>query len=821
MQIKQWQRYGVLGAGLGLAFPVLAILLDILVFKKLDLSWASVLEVHRVNPLHFIIDTAPLVLGLAFTLFGLSLNSQEERHLVQGPLKHLSYAHHIALGVVALLGIVGQVLLTQSAQKQTQYYADSQWIIYQMAADTLPQTVLRERLQNLSLSESLIQQILAAPDRTALWPQALKALNTQRDLSSQRSEIIQKTLFILTLVILLFELLLIFGPTLQQANIYLQNRDRSIEKEKTLNQELSQSLENLQHTNQRLQAAQQASQARQTLLQHVERLANVGGYEYDIIQETYNHSDHFYTLLGIPLEETDLRKTLRRVIFAQDLDAMNTWIQEQILAKETSYTFMFRAWVEGQIRTFQDIGVFVYDKQGRASSIVGVIKDITEKEDQRLQRIREQQIMDGLYAYITNPNAVFAHQTQEVLYFATKVLGMEMGVVSRSKPEANVVEILAATPNEDFEAGDTFPYRDTCAALVDAREDILFITDLKDHAQRPSVCYDLLRARAYIGVPVQAGSGTPGTLSFYASSPRTTPPTGFMRNFLFILGQWISGLLQRTDNERRLTKARELAEARAEKIQDSIRYAMRIQSSLIPTEAELQAIFGEAFVMYRPRDGVSGDFYWVKQMREKVFFAVADCTGHGVPGAMVSMMGIVLINELVSMLQIQSPDLILYELHRGIQRLLNQEDDNKSQDGMDIAICLWDKKAQTLAYAGAKTPLVYIQNSQVHTIRGTRRSVGGRERTRGEERLFALHTLPVTQAMSVYLFSDGYPDQFGGSYDQPKKFSQRRLRELFLEVAHLPFAEQKKWVEEQFEEWKTDREVQIDDVLVCGMRLHP
>lgn len=248
----------------------------------------------------------------------------------------------------------------------------------------------------------------------------------------------------------------------------------------------------------------------------------------------------------------------------------------------------------------------------------------------------------------------------------------------------------------------------------------------------------------------------------------------------------------------------------------SISYAQRIQTALLPTEAQLKHYFTDGFIFYRPRDIVSGDFYYLTAVQdeatasEKIIVAAVDCTGHGVPGALMSMIGNSILNQLIDLQGITSPAKILEELNRKVRIMLRQ-DSSDNRDGMDIALCTLDRQAQTLHFAGAKSDLYVIENKNLTIIRGDRCSIGGHQ---FEEKCgFVEHLIPLRQGLKCYLTTDGFKDQFGGAAD--KKFSAQRFRELLLAVHPLPMQQQQEQIGKTFDLWKGNQP-QTDDVLVMG-----
>ncbi|TAG94431.1 MAG: hypothetical protein EAZ20_00880, partial [Bacteroidetes bacterium] len=250
---------------------------------------------------------------------------------------------------------------------------------------------------------------------------------------------------------------------------------------------------------------------------------------------------------------------------------------------------------------------------------------------------------------------------------------------------------------------------------------------------------------------------------------------------------------------------------------NSINYAKRIQEAILPPKDEIQAHLPDSFIFYQPRDIVSGDFYWFAEIKGKIMIAAIDCTGHGVPGAFMSMIGNDLLNEVVNVRGIHEADQILNYLHKGVNQTLKQTDAlGANRDGMDMVLCVIDKKNNQLEFAGAKNPLMYWQNGQLKEIKGDKLPIGGHTMRWETERTFTKHIIPIEAGDAFYIFSDGYQDQFGEEIN--KKFGRMRMRELITNHNHLPLEQQYNYFESAFMEWK-GKEEQIDDILLIGFKV--
>lgn len=250
-------------------------------------------------------------------------------------------------------------------------------------------------------------------------------------------------------------------------------------------------------------------------------------------------------------------------------------------------------------------------------------------------------------------------------------------------------------------------------------------------------------------------------------------------------------------------------------ITDSINYAKRIQEALLPSEYLFRKLLPDSFILYKPRDIVSGDFYWITEKESKIFVAAVDCTGHGVPGAFMSIIGYDLLKNITREQNIEDPAEILNLLNLGVSDTFSkQSTDYEIKDGMDVGLLVIDRINKQIQYAGALIPLYIIRNKQLIEIKGNRFAIGKIEGN--EHKKFDLHTFEYENNDMIYLFSDGYADQIGGPMQ--KKFKYRRFQHLLLSIHSLPLNKQKDFLNETFETWKGELE-QVDDILIIGIRL--
>ncbi len=271
--------------------------------------------------------------------------------------------------------------------------------------------------------------------------------------------------------------------------------------------------------------------------------------------------------------------------------------------------------------------------------------------------------------------------------------------------------------------------------------------------------------------------------------------------------------LEKTVTERtsEVVHQKEIVEQKNKDITDSINYAKNIQEALLPTRAEIGKHFPESFMLYKPRDIVSGDFYWISHRGNRTYYAIADCTGHGVPGAFMSMLGIAFLDEVIGMNPVIESNELLNQLRQNVILSLRQTGEaGQSKDGMDINLVVvdWDKKI--LEYSGANNPLYLIRNSYLTEYKGDKMPIG----VHINKEPFSIHRIPFSLGDSIYMFSDGYADQFGGPNN--KKFKYKSLKELLIKISNQPMSDQGKILNKTIEEWKGDNS-QLDDIIVAGV----
>ncbi|MDP2388017.1 MAG: SpoIIE family protein phosphatase [Bacteroidota bacterium] len=254
-------------------------------------------------------------------------------------------------------------------------------------------------------------------------------------------------------------------------------------------------------------------------------------------------------------------------------------------------------------------------------------------------------------------------------------------------------------------------------------------------------------------------------------------------------------------------------------VTDSIRYAKRIQEAILPPESVVSSILPNSFILYKPKDIVSGDFYWLDKKENRSMVAAVDCTGHGVPGAFMSIVGYNLLKDIVTNSSLTAPGEIMDAMSDGVNKTLHNKTKNgaeggQTKDGMDMTLVSIDYAKMELQFAGANNPLYIIRNGEIIQYKADKFPIG--YSIFDEPKKYTTHTIPVQKKDTVYIFSDGYADQFGGP--KGKKLMLGKFREILFEASKLPVEEQKQFLNETIESWKGNHE-QVDDILVIGINL--
>ena len=269
------------------------------------------------------------------------------------------------------------------------------------------------------------------------------------------------------------------------------------------------------------------------------------------------------------------------------------------------------------------------------------------------------------------------------------------------------------------------------------------------------------------------------------------------------------------DQNKEIQDQKSIIEEKSRGIVDSIRYAERIQQALFPEASVVRELLPDSFIFYKPKDIVSGDFYWIENRHGKIYFAAVDCTGHGVPGALMSIVGYNGLNQAVNEYMLQRPGEILDHLNKNVKSMLGRKEENSAvMDGMDISLCAYDSKARSIEFAGAFNSLYHVREGVLTELKGDKTPITAS--VREHRTSFTTQAIDVHKGDCLYLFTDGFADQFGGP--QGKKFKYSNLKGLLVNISHMPMSQQREKLSQAFDAWRGDLE-QVDDVLVMGVKM--
>lgn len=454
----------------------------------------------------------------------------------------------------------------------------------------------------------------------------------------------------------------------------------------------------------------------------------------------------------------------------------------------------------------------IVDENGTVLKQIEIFTDITEKKRYEMQLNMYSARLETLN--MAKHELLNSHSVKEI---ATNVLGrlasrlsyvkrVSLAIYDERNEEVElhyVVKDNAAVPGVLL-----FPLR-AFKSYQSLKENKVFrVDDLEKEAVLSESDREQLDSgiRSYLVMPVYSQNQLLGSVNIGCNAPNTISDEDI--DMVREVADAIAIALQQQ-------QYLAIIEQKNSDIQASILYARRIQDAILPPESMLKEQFDDLFVLYKPKDVLSGDFFWAEQRENYIYLAVVDSTGHGVPGALLSLMGNNLLNQAVHERNLVRPSSILDYLNAGIQHTLNQyKSASELRDGMDIALCVFDQGSRKLQFAAAINPMYIVRDGMLIQSKGNRFSIGSY--FDNKMRPFTNQEMELQKGDIIYLFTDGYPDQFGGEDD--RKLSHRRFRELLMSIYHLPLDGQKKVLEDQLKMWMGD-EKQTDDICVIGIRV--
>jgi PAS domain S-box-containing protein len=512
----------------------------------------------------------------------------------------------------------------------------------------------------------------------------------------------------------------------------------------------------------------------------------LGNWIYNLATAELAWSAEVYQIAEVPEDQAPSFELLFRAIHPEDTANTKKTFNEALKNVQHA-SFEFRALRKNKdTRHILSIINILNNPSGTPSMMVGTLRDITQKRKEDIQ-LKENEERYRRLAEVTFEGIIITNQGKimEANSAMAKLCGYEISeLIGRSAFDILTPD-SAKIMYQNIVAGYEKPYE-----LEGYRKDGSFVP--------VEVCG---RTVIYKGEAIRV------------ASVRDISERRKGEDELRKLNENLENIVKERTNEVILQK--EIIEVKNRDITDSILYAKKIQDALFAPVKHIHALFPESFILYHPKDIVSGDFYWIFSPSDNDLFFIGccDCTGHGVPGAFMSLLSISFLNQAVKEKEMREPDKILNDVRSNIIKALNPDGTSDTKDGMDAVLCAFDLKNKILHAACANNPVWYIQNGKLKKILPDKIPVGSHTNM---HQSFTKHSIQLQKGDSVYLFTDGYADQFGGPNN--KKFRYKQLEETLLANVHLSMKEQKDILDKTFEEWKGNYE-QVDDVLAIGIQI--
>jgi len=537
-------------------------------------------------------------------------------------------------------------------------------------------------------------------------------------------------------------------------------------------------------------------------LQNAQEIARLGYWEYEFATDSLFWSDKTYEILGADPATFEMKfGNFRRMVHPDDLAAFDA-SRGATISKGKLHDIEHRIIrPDGTIAHVYQRGELVKDAYGNPMRLEGIIQDITY----RMEQEQHQKLLES----------AITHAKDVIMITDTKL--NEPGPHILFVNEA-FTEMTGYTAEEAIGRSPRFlqgPDTD--------KEELRRVREMltaKEHCQVELLNYHKDGTAYWVELSMVPVTNGKGECTHFISIERDVTERKHNETLLRDFAENLEKKVHQRTEE--LQKAHELLNYQHRHIRDSINYAQRIQQAIIPTEAELRTVLPGSFVLFRPLDVVSGDFLWYGHTDNGVtLVAAVDCTGHGVPGALMSMIGHQLLDQALKLRSNSEPSQILTELHCEIRRLFSQRADteknsrNAVTDGMDVALCAIDREGGIISFSGARRPLYISDANGVHELNGSKFTIGAEDRMQVDPQLKTT-TVQYTPGTCVYLTTDGYYDQFGGPDDG--KMLKRRFLDRLGEIHALPMHEQKEHLDDFFMEWKGEAR-QTDDMLVVGIHL--
>jgi serine phosphatase RsbU (regulator of sigma subunit) len=540
-----------------------------------------------------------------------------------------------------------------------------------------------------------------------------------------------------------------------------------------------------------VEKSQTQLQEQQQLLQDAEKMAKIGSYIWNIKTKSVKNSENLPIIYGFSKEHTVDRETFVQIIHPKDWENNRVALKKAVSQQKDYLLVTYRARnnENHEWKHYKSFSFLKYDENKKLTALVGTVQDMTEE-------VLENRKMEILLDTVSD-NKKYLDEAQNLAKIVSYDIDIYSEQIKWSESFAVVFDILpqdVPTNTDDFQAWINEENLEKsnegwAKAIINKTEfDEIYCINT------PQGRIFYIRERGY---PVFDSTGS-----------------------LISMRGTLQDVTKTQLAQKEIKRKSQMIEKQNTKFISSVNYAQRIQSAMLGGTQNLKTIFKDGFVFFEPKDIVSGDFYWYAEQGTRKIAIVGDCTGHGVPGAFMSLLGATILNDIIRKRQITTPSTILDELQKEIEKILNQENTG-NRDGMDMAIVVLDESVGMLEFAGAKNPLVYIHkkrkkggaDANLTVIKGDNLSIGGRKgRT---EAKYTNHVIDLKHVGAFYLYSDGYQDQFGG--ENGGKFLSTKFRQLLYDTHSTSMRHQRVSLKRTLMNWTGTENDQIDDICVMGV----
>ncbi len=547
----------------------------------------------------------------------------------------------------------------------------------------------------------------------------------------------------------------------------------------------------------KLLESQKELEEQQQMLSDAEKMAKIGSYIWNLQTREIKHSENLPTIYGLEKDTIINQIIFDAIIHPEERETHQRKIAEAIMNGEREVFTTYRAkpphLSKNYWRNYRTYSIINYNEQGEPITLIGTAQDISEE-------VAQQQMQQELLSYVKD-NKDNLEESQRIAQIVSYDMDIHTKKIEWSDSFDKVFEV------ENYQIPqDTQTFQE-------------WIEDIDLHRLNESWAEAVAQKKEFNAI---YRIKTPNQKLVYVRE-RGYPIFDDTENFTKMKGT-IQDITNAELARQKLEKTSDKLETQNTNLLASINYAQRIQSAMLGGTQDLKKIFKDAFVFFEPKDIVSGDFYWYNEIGTRKIAIVGDCTGHGVPGAFMSLLGTTLLNEVILQRQVTTPSKILDFIQTEIRKILKQ-DTTGNRDGMDMAVVIVDTSVGMMEFAGAKNPLIYINKKQKNSggidtdlkiIKGDIHPIGGRSE-RNMNAKYTNHSIDIKNIEAIYIYSDGYQDQFGG--ERGRKFMSNKFRELLYNTHNTSMHRQRVALKRNLMNWMGTEYEQVDDICVMGITI--